>query len=75
MRIKLDKKCPVCGAHLDFVEQADGIYVLCELCRIAVYAPMESAAEYATDFPTLVRVMVEELADAAKRRVKQKRGN
>jgi uncharacterized protein (DUF983 family) len=75
MRIKLDKKCPACGAYLDFVEQGDGTYVMCERCRIAVYMPTETAAEYATNFPTLVRAMAEELAYMAKRRVKQKRGN
>jgi len=75
MRIKLDKKCPTCGTYLDFVEQEDGVYVLCERCRIAVYTPTEAATEYATNFPTLVRAMAEELAYMAKRRVKQKRGN
>jgi len=75
MRIKLDKKCPACGAYLSFVEQEDGVYVLCEQCRVAVYMPTEAAAEYATNFPTLVRAMTEELAYMVKRRVKQKRGN
>jgi hypothetical protein len=27
MRMKLDKKCPVCGTYLEFVEQEDGVYV------------------------------------------------
>ncbi len=75
MRIKLDKKCPVCGAYLVFVEQEDGVYVMCERCRIAVYTPTETAAEYATDFTTLIKIMTEELANLAKRRIKQKRGN
>jgi uncharacterized Zn finger protein (UPF0148 family) len=75
MRIKLDKKCPVCGTYLSFVEQEDGVYVMCERCRIAVYTPTETAAEYAADFPTLIELMTEELADMAKKRVKQKRGN
>ena len=75
MRIKLDKKCPACGAYLSFVEQEDGVYVLCERCRVAVYTPTETAAEYATDFPTLIELMAEELTDMAKKRVKQKRGN
>jgi len=72
MRIKLDRKCPACGSRLDFAEQKDGVYVLCRRCRAAVYMPAESAAEYAADFPTLVELMAEELADAAKR-IKQKR--
>ncbi len=70
MRIKLDKKCTVCGTYLDFVEQEDGVYVLCKRCRIAVCTPTETAAEYATDFPTLIELMAEELADLAKRRIK-----
>ena len=74
MRIKLDKKCPTCGTCLDFVEQEDGVYVLCERCRVAVYMPAETAAEYAADFPTLIELMTEELADMAKK-IKQKRGN
>ena len=73
MRIKLDKKCPTCGTYLDFVEQEDGVYVMCEQCRVAVYAPTETAAEYAADFPTLIELMTEELADMAKK-IKQKRG-
>lgn len=72
MRIKLDKKCPACGAYLSFVEQEDGVYVLCEQCRVAVYMPTEAAAEYAADFPTLIELMTEELADLAKK-IKQKR--
>ena len=75
MRIKLDKKCPACGMYLVFVEQVDGVYVLCERCRVAVYTPAETAAEYAKSFSTLIRIMAEELADVAKRRIKQKRGN
>ena len=75
MRIKLDKKCPACGAYLDFVEQEDGVYVLCGRCRMAVYAPTETAAEYAANFSALIELMTEELADMAKRRIKQKRGN
>jgi len=75
MRIKLDKKCPACGAYLDFVEQEDGVYVMCERCRVAVYTPTETAAEYAANFSTLIELMAEELADLAKRRIKQKRGN
>ena len=75
MRIKLDKKCIVCGSRLEFVEEEDGIYVLCRRCRIAVYMPTEAAAEYAADFPALVELIAEELADMAKRRIKQKRGN
>jgi hypothetical protein len=72
--MKLDKKCPVCGTYLEFVEQEDGVYVLCRKCRIAVYAPTETAAEYATDFSTLIELMTDELTNMAKR-VKQKRGN
>jgi uncharacterized paraquat-inducible protein A len=75
MRIKLDKKCPVCDTYLSFVEQEDGVYMMCERCRMAVYAPTETAAEYAADFTTLIKIMTEELADLAKRRIKQKRGN
>ncbi len=75
MRIKLDKKCPACGAYLDFVEQEDGVYVLCGRCRMAVYAPTETAAEYAANFSALIELMTEELADLAKRMIKQKRGN
>jgi uncharacterized Zn finger protein (UPF0148 family) len=75
MRIKLDKKCPACGAYLDFVEQEDGVYVMCERCRVAVYMPTETAAEYAANFPALIELMAEELADLAKRSIKQKRGN
>ena len=75
MRIKLDKKCPACGAYLDFVEQEDGVYVLCRRCRMAVYMPTEAAAEYAANFSALIELITEELADMAKRRVKQKRGN
>jgi DNA-directed RNA polymerase subunit RPC12/RpoP len=74
MRIKLDKKCTTCGTHLSFVEQEDGVYVMCERCRIAVYTPTEAAAEYAADFPALIELMTEELADMAKK-IKQKRGN
>jgi hypothetical protein len=37
--------------------------------------PTETAAEYAANFSTLIEHMTEELADLAKRRVKQKRGN
>ncbi len=74
MRIKLDKRCSICGSHLEFVEQEDGVYVLCRRCRLAVYMPAESAAEYAADFPTLIKLMTEELADMTKR-IKQKRGN
>jgi ribosomal protein S27AE len=73
--MKLDKKCPTCGAYLDFVEHEDGVYVMCERCRVAVYTPTETAAEYATNFSTLIELMAEELADLAKRRIKQKRGN
>jgi uncharacterized protein (DUF983 family) len=75
MRIKLVDRCPVCGSRLEFVEEEDGVYVLCRRCRIAVYVPAVSAAEYATDFPTLIYLMTEELADMARRRVKQKRGS
>jgi len=75
MRIKLDKKCTVCGAYLDFVEQEDGVYVMCERCRVAVYMPRDTAAEYAANFPTLIELMAEELADMAKKRIKQKRGS
>ena len=74
MRIKLDKKCPTCGTYLDFVEQEDGVYVLCERCRVAVYVPTESAAEYATNFSALIELMTEELTNMVKK-VKQKRGN
>lgn len=74
MRIKLDKKCSVCGSYLEFLEQEDGVYVLCRRCRVAVYAPTETAAEYAADFPTLVEFMTEELANMAKK-IKQKRRN
>jgi len=73
MRIKLDKKCPACGAYLDFVEQEDGVYVMCERCRVAVYMPTETAAEYAADLPTLVELMTTELANAAKRTIKKRR--
>jgi hypothetical protein len=75
MRIKLDKKCPVCGSRLEFVEEKDGVYLLCRGCRVAVYVPTETAAEYAADFPALVELMAEELTDMARRRIKQKRGN
>jgi uncharacterized Zn finger protein (UPF0148 family) len=75
MRIKLDRRCPACGTYLVFVEQEDGVYVMCERCRMAVYMPTETAAEYAANFSTLIELMAEELADMAKRRVKQKRGN
>jgi hypothetical protein len=74
MRIKLDKKCSVCGSYLEFVEQDDDVYVLCRRCRVAVYMPAETAAEYAADFPTLIELMTKELADTANR-IKQKRGN
>jgi len=72
MRIKLDKKCPTCRSPLEFAERKDGVYVLCRRCRLAVYMPAEAAAEYAADFPTLVELMAEELADMAKK-IKQKR--
>jgi len=75
MRIKLDKKCIVCGSRLEFVEQKDGIYVLCRRCRVAVYVPTETAAEYAANFPALITAMTEELANIAKKRIKQKRGS
>jgi len=75
MRIKLDKKCPACGTYLSLVEQEDGVYMLCERCRMAVYMPTETAAEYAENFPALIELMAEELADLVKRRIKQKRGN
>ena len=75
MRMKLDKKCPACGTYLDFVEQEDGVYVLCRSCRMAVYAPTETAVEYAANFPSLIELMTEELAGMAERRIKQKRGN
>jgi len=75
MRMKLDKKCPACGTYLDFVEQEDGVYVLCRRCRMAVYAPTETAVEYAANFPSLIELMTEELAGMAERRIKQKRGN
>jgi uncharacterized protein (DUF983 family) len=74
MRIKLDKKCTVCGSRLEFVEEEDGIYVLCRRCRIAVYTPTETAAEYAANFPALITAMTEELANMAKK-IKQKRRN
>jgi uncharacterized Zn finger protein (UPF0148 family) len=74
MRIKLDKKCPACGSRLEFVEQKDGVYVLCRRCRIAVYTPTETAAEYAANFPALITAMTEELANMAKK-IKQKRRN
>jgi len=73
MRMKLADRCPVCGSRLEFAEQKDGVYLLCRRCRLAVYMPPEAAAEYATDFPTLIYLMTEELADMAKRRIKQKR--
>ncbi len=75
MHIKLDKKCPACSAYLDFVEQEDGVYVMCERCRVAVYMPTDTAAEYAANFPALIELMAEELADMAKKRIKQKRGS
>lgn len=75
MRTKLDKKCPACSAYLDFVEQEDGVYVMCKRCRVAVYMPTETAAEYVANFSELIELMAEELADLAKRRIKQKRGN
>jgi hypothetical protein len=74
MHIKLDKRCSTCGSRLEFVEQEDGVYVFCGRCRLAVYVPAESAAEYAADFPRLIKLMTEELADMTKR-IKQKRGN
>ncbi len=73
MHIKLDKRCPICGSHLEFMEQEDGVYVLCRRCRITVYTPMEAAAEYAADFSMLIKLMTEELADLV-RKIKQKRG-
>jgi uncharacterized protein (DUF983 family) len=73
--MKLVDKCAVCRSRLDFAEQKDGVYVLCRRCRIAVYVPAQAAAEYAADFPTLIHLMTEELADMAKKRVKQKRGS
>jgi len=42
---------------------------------MAVYMPTETAAEYAENFPALIELMAEELADLVKRRIKQKRGN
>jgi len=66
MLIKLDRKCPTCGSSLEFAERKDGAYVLCRRCRLAAYMPAETAAEYAADFPTLIRIMAEELADMAK---------
>jgi hypothetical protein len=75
MRMKLDRRCPVCSMYLVFVEQGDGVYVMCERCRVAVYMPTETAAEYAANFSTLIELMTEELADMAKRRIRQKRGN
>jgi hypothetical protein len=71
MHIKLDKRCPTCGSHLEFVEQNDGVYVFCRRCNSTVYMPAESAAEYAADFPTLIELMTKELANLAKK-VKQK---
>jgi len=72
MLIKLDRKCPTCGSSLEFAERKDGVYVLCRRCRLAAYMPMETASEYAADFPTLVDLMAEELADMAKK-VKKRR--
>ncbi len=74
MHIKLDKRCSICGSRLEFVEQEDGVYVFCRRCRLSVYAPAESAAEYAADFPRLIKLMTEELTDMTKR-IKQKRRN
>jgi len=73
--IKLDRRCPICSSRLEFVEQKDGIYVQCRRCRLVVYVPIETAAEYATNFPALIKLMTEEVADMAKKRIKQKRGN
>jgi ribosomal protein S27AE len=72
MLIKLDRKCPTCGSSLEFAERKDGVYVLCRRCHLAVYMPVETVSEYATDFPTLVDLMAEELADMAKK-VKKRR--
>jgi hypothetical protein len=76
MCMKLDRRCPVCSMYLVFVEQRDGVYVMCERCRMAVYMPAETAAEYAANFPTLIELMVKELTELVeRRRIKQKRGN
>ncbi len=74
MHIKLNKRCTACHRHLEFVEEKDGIYVLCRRCRLSVYLPAETAVEYATDFPTLIETMTTTLADMSKRKVKQKGG-
>jgi hypothetical protein len=68
MRIKLDRRCPACRAHLEFAERVDGVYVSCRRCRMAVYVPRGTATEYATDFPALVELMVGELAGLVERR-------
>jgi hypothetical protein len=39
------------------------------------YTLAETAAEYAVNFSALIKLMAEESADLAKRRIKQKRGN
>ena len=72
MRMKLNRKCPACRVHLDFVEKKDGVYVLCRRCHLSVYMPAEAAAEYADDFPTMIELMTIELADMAKRRIKKR---
>jgi hypothetical protein len=72
MRIRLDRRCPSCGAYLEFAERGDGVYVLCRRCRMAVYVPRGTAAEYAADFPALVELMVGELAGLAGRGVGRK---
>jgi predicted nucleic-acid-binding Zn-ribbon protein len=72
MYMKLDKKCPTCGSHLDFVEEKYGVYMQCRRCRMSVYVPAEVAAEYIDDFPTLIEIMTMELLDMEKRRAKKR---
>ncbi len=69
--MKLNRRCPACGAHLNFMEQEDSVYVLCKSCCTSVYVPVKSAAECATDFPTLIKLMAAELADLARRIIKK----
>jgi ribosomal protein S27AE len=73
MHMKLNKRCPTCGAYLEFAEQKDGVYMQCRRCRLSVYVPMEVAAEHAADFPLLIELMTLNLAEIAKRTIKKRR--
>jgi hypothetical protein len=45
----------------------------CMKCGLSVYTPAETANEYVADFHTLIELMTEELADAARRKIKKMR--